>query len=302
MNNRKRQVIVASQKLFVEKGFQNTSIQDILDESHISKGTFYNYFASKNECLIAIIAKGREEADVRKHEMLIGQDPKDKNILAKQIAVLMQINRDQNLIPIFESIFHSGDPELKEVVMRFHLNELNWLAKRIVDIYGEESKPHCYDAAILTFGMIQHMLHIWKITREDSLDPVLIVKYVIQQLDAILPAQIEKGEHFLGCDLAKYLHENFKHKYVTKEYLVEQLNGFSEGLIEDDLQAGKEYTACLIKSLREETIPYYIIEAIVLPFNTSFKGTKHAAEAQEIANLIWLFIKQNNNLNILNSN
>ncbi|MGE7624457.1 TetR/AcrR family transcriptional regulator [Viridibacillus sp. NPDC096237] len=302
MNNRKRQVIVASQKLFVEKGFQNTSIQDILDESHISKGTFYNYFSSKNECLIAILAKGREEADVRKHEMLIGQDPKDKDLLAKQIAVLMQVNRDQNLIPIFESIFHSGDPELKKVMMRFHLNELNWLSMRIVDVYGEASKPHCYDAAILTFGMIQHMVHLWKITREDAIDTVQVVKYAINQLDAILPAQIEKGEYFLGCDLAKYLHQNFKHKHVTKEYLTEQLGGFSKGLIEDNLQAGKEYTTCLIKALQEENIPFYIIEAIVLPFNSSFKSTIHAAEAQEISNLLWLFLRQNNSLDTLNSN
>ncbi|MBK3496011.1 TetR/AcrR family transcriptional regulator [Viridibacillus sp. YIM B01967] len=294
MNNRKRQVIIASQKLFIKKGFQNTSIQDILDESHISKGTFYNYFASKNECLIAILAMGREQADVRKHELLIGQDPTDKDILAKQIAVLMQVNREQNLIPIFESIFHSGEPELKEVVMKFHLNELKWLTKRIVDVYGEASKPHCFDATILLFGMIQHMLHIWKLTREDALDPVQVVKYAICQLDAILPIQIANGDTFLGCDLAKYLQRNFNNKVVTKEYLLEQLEGFSEGLSEDNLQAGKEYTNCLLTSLQEEIPHYYIIEAIVLPFNSSFKGTIHAAEAQEIANHLWLYIRQQN--------
>lgn len=54
MNNRKMHVIQKAHQLFLEKGFQATSIQDILDYSGISKGTFYNYFSSKNELLISI--------------------------------------------------------------------------------------------------------------------------------------------------------------------------------------------------------------------------------------------------------
>ena len=60
MNDRKQQVLLTAQQLFVEKGFSATSVQDILDEAKISKGTFYNYFSSKNECLIAILDNGRE--------------------------------------------------------------------------------------------------------------------------------------------------------------------------------------------------------------------------------------------------
>ena len=54
MNDRKQHVIKMAHQLFIEKGFQATSIQDILDYSGISKGTFYNYFSSKSELLIAI--------------------------------------------------------------------------------------------------------------------------------------------------------------------------------------------------------------------------------------------------------
>ena len=54
MNNKKHQVLLTAQRLFIEKGFAATSVQDIINESKISKGTFYNYFSSKNECIIAI--------------------------------------------------------------------------------------------------------------------------------------------------------------------------------------------------------------------------------------------------------
>ena len=36
-------------KLFYEKGYDNTTIEDIVDDSGTSKGSFYHYF---NECFI----------------------------------------------------------------------------------------------------------------------------------------------------------------------------------------------------------------------------------------------------------
>lgn len=114
MNNRKRQVILASLKLFAQKGFHSTSIQDILDEAHISKGTFYNYFSSKKDCLVAILEIGRSDATLRKAELLIGKNLSDKSVLAAQISTIMQVNRERDLLPIFESILHSGDQELKK--------------------------------------------------------------------------------------------------------------------------------------------------------------------------------------------
>ena len=108
LNERKRKVIEAAQHLFIEKGFASASVQDILDVAKISKGTFYNYFSSKNECLIAILENGREETVMRRQELLVEKDPADKEILANQISVRQQVNRDFNLMPILEALFHSG--------------------------------------------------------------------------------------------------------------------------------------------------------------------------------------------------
>ncbi|XJZ28963.1 TetR/AcrR family transcriptional regulator [Bacillota bacterium Lsc_1132] len=41
-------------KLFVKKGFTETSIQDIVDALGVTKGTFYYYFTSKEELLMNI--------------------------------------------------------------------------------------------------------------------------------------------------------------------------------------------------------------------------------------------------------
>ena len=73
MNKRKRQIITAARELFIEKGYVETSINDIISAAQISKGTFYNHIASKSECLIAILDEGREEASNRRHELIYGE-------------------------------------------------------------------------------------------------------------------------------------------------------------------------------------------------------------------------------------
>src|SRR5699024_12468289 len=64
MNDRKRQVLRTAPRLFIENGFSMTSVQHIIDEAQLSKGTFYNYFKSKSDCLLAILHGDYDEATV----------------------------------------------------------------------------------------------------------------------------------------------------------------------------------------------------------------------------------------------
>lgn len=48
-------------KLFTEKGLKNTSIQDIVDNASVAKGTFYLYFKDKYEIRDILIVKKSEK-------------------------------------------------------------------------------------------------------------------------------------------------------------------------------------------------------------------------------------------------
>ena len=52
---RRNEILDAAQKLVYAKGYEQMSIQDILDELNISKGAFYHYFDSKQALLEAMI-------------------------------------------------------------------------------------------------------------------------------------------------------------------------------------------------------------------------------------------------------
>lgn len=47
----KNQILETAEKLFCTKGYEGTSVQDILDILHSSKGSFYHHFTSKESVL-----------------------------------------------------------------------------------------------------------------------------------------------------------------------------------------------------------------------------------------------------------
>ncbi len=57
---RKEEIVLNSLKLFSLKGYLNTSLEDILQNSRISKGGFYNYFRSKEDLFHAVVGRARK--------------------------------------------------------------------------------------------------------------------------------------------------------------------------------------------------------------------------------------------------
>ena len=54
-DERKSQIINAAEDVFTKKGFAEARMDDIAEETGLSKGTLYNYFKSKDDLIIAIL-------------------------------------------------------------------------------------------------------------------------------------------------------------------------------------------------------------------------------------------------------
>ncbi|MBP2622760.1 TetR/AcrR family transcriptional regulator [Streptococcus oricebi] len=62
MANKKEFILDKAQDLFVQQGFDKTSIVNILEATGIARGTLYYYFTSKEEIMDAIIERSLEQA------------------------------------------------------------------------------------------------------------------------------------------------------------------------------------------------------------------------------------------------
>jgi len=98
-NKRRERIIDAAWKLFREKGFAETTINDILKEAQISKGTFYYYFRSKDDLLDTL-----SEILDREYERLDHNEPEGMNCFDKlmwlnyEVHSYMEKNIDYRLL------------------------------------------------------------------------------------------------------------------------------------------------------------------------------------------------------------
>lgn len=144
-DERKIQIINAAEGVFTKKGFDEARMDDIAEETGLSKGTLYLYFKSKDDLIIAILDrmfqrefKAFEQVDVSTMNateainLFVDTVSKDVKIMLRlmpiayeflalafrnktvQKALKVYVNRYMNiLVPIIENGIASG--EFKEV-------------------------------------------------------------------------------------------------------------------------------------------------------------------------------------------
>ena len=81
---RREQILRTAEKLFYANGYEQTSVQDILDEIGISKGGFYHHFESKLDLLDSICQQRAEQsarAAQQAAEAVRGNPPAELNAL-----------------------------------------------------------------------------------------------------------------------------------------------------------------------------------------------------------------------------
>jgi AcrR family transcriptional regulator len=57
---RRNEIMDAAVKCFMEKGFHNTTMQDIYDATKLSPGAVYNYFSSKEDIVVSVLKEFRD--------------------------------------------------------------------------------------------------------------------------------------------------------------------------------------------------------------------------------------------------
>lgn len=225
MKNRKQHVIKMALQLFIEKGYQATSIQDILDFSGISKGTFYNYFSSKSELLIAIYKTIYKQIEKERNELMLGQDQANIEIFKKQLELQMLTNKKYKLITLYEEVQASNDVDLKQFIQRSRIRSLSWMFRRFIDIFGEDKKPYLLDCAIMFTGMLQHNLMYNRLANPSGERIKKVVGYSVERLVNMVNEVSESKEQLLDNQvLEKWLPgcEPNNHELISSLYKITQ--------------------------------------------------------------------------------
>lgn len=155
---RRREILVAARELFVSRGYEQTSVNDILKVVDIAKGTFYYYFSSKEEVLEAIILDIVEEGARRAENVL-----KDKSVpLVNRImmAIMAQTPEFEGSDEIKEEMHKVENTKLERLYLRAMLKRMTPVLEEPVlegierDIFHMEYPTECIESILLLGHMM----------------------------------------------------------------------------------------------------------------------------------------------------
>lgn len=116
---KREEILNAARKLFSEKGFDHTSMEEVAKAAKIAKGTVYLYFESKVVLFFEVIrfAKNRMMEQVKRiYESVLPPLEKIKQMMMIQLDFMEGY---PEYVKIFLMIHHSASDHLKESLIRF---------------------------------------------------------------------------------------------------------------------------------------------------------------------------------------
>ena len=93
---RKQDLLNIAYRMFIEKGYENASVDDIIIEAGIAKGTYYYYFESKEATLEAVIEMMIEKAENIAKAALMNPVPIPQKLAS--VVYAFQPNKDEIVI------------------------------------------------------------------------------------------------------------------------------------------------------------------------------------------------------------
>lgn len=151
----KEKITEQSVRLFEQKGYSETSIQDIVDSLGVTKGTFYYYFSSKEELLMDIQLRYIDELLEHQEGIMEDQTLNSKSKLFEVVYMSLTSIKKQGLSAkiFFREMKNLSEESLKRIMPKRDQYRLN--IERIVT-EGIERKEFRKELnpVIVTFGIL----------------------------------------------------------------------------------------------------------------------------------------------------
>jgi len=254
-------------KLFAQKGFSSTSIQEIATESNISKGAFYLHFKSKDDLLLAILEYIFETIEsgrlVFENQNL---SPREKFI--KQITAFFRtfISHKEFMIMLSKEQAIPRNEEIKKLFFKKRFESHLLYRKGLVSIYGQNMEPFSIDLALILEGLFQSYIGLL------MLEPLefeieKLSHFLMRRLDSIVK-DISSEEPFLTAEKMGRIIKNSKQFFepINVNHIIKQMRK------EIDQLENREPLEISLEVLEEEINKQFPRLPVIKGMLSNFKG------------------------------
>ena len=168
---RLQEIQMAALELFLDKGYNSTTMEDIIHATTLSKGGFYNYYKSKDEILADLVRKKnlnyiKQEVDTSNcHTM---EDVCD--VLAKAFVARMTDPTPQSRLHLMiVAEWAGGNQYFEQVYNAVERESLNYLVRAILQVFPGFDEQAARGRLLLIYR-INNTLHLVKKLYRDNME------------------------------------------------------------------------------------------------------------------------------------
>ncbi len=165
----------AALDLFAKRGFAETTVEDITNAADVGKGTFFNYFPSKDHILLAFAEMQLATLRLAVEEARQAREPLIEFVRSLTVRMTAEPARNPDLIRGLLLAF-LGSSEIRQAMRDLHVEILD-LHTQMVQIGQERGEIRddlpAAEIALFFRQTIFGTLLIWSLYGDDSLKPRL---------------------------------------------------------------------------------------------------------------------------------
>ncbi|RPF54134.1 TetR/AcrR family transcriptional regulator [Aquisalibacillus elongatus] len=253
MQDKKQQIIESSIKLFAKKGFHSTSVQQIVNEANVAKGSFYNYFESKEDLMVSIYDYYFVTIMEKMNEAKVESNP--RKVLIKQLDIYFQFLVDHK--PFLIMLLRDQVPLVDDVesfIIQMRQQNFDWSKENILAVYGEDIRPYENDAAVMLEGII-HSYSSWLVVDAETLDLDVLPRFIVNRLDDVCYGMMKNQDKTAIRDLPQV----FRHH----DLLISKIRQIIQGAISEEKDKALEALDVIEQEVTKKEPQSIIIDSMI---------------------------------------
>lgn len=163
MKSKEQDIIEAAVRLFSEKGYTATSVDEIARESGMAKASFYKFFQSKEDVLIATVLEHGRMINERIERLYAGmeQSPEQKlnGFVQLHLSMMLESKIHSILMALHDKTILQNE-KLLQACLQVEYQANRWCTDCLTDIYGEQVSIYVYDIIFMVRSLLMQYLFL----------------------------------------------------------------------------------------------------------------------------------------------
>lgn len=225
MSVTREEVVKSATRLFKERGFLSTTIQDIAEDCGIAKGSVYKYFPSKEDLFSEVFDQCHNDYfdQVDRLTRLPGLTPEEQFV--QQIILRFRYFIEyKHILVEFTELPIQQDPKFQPLRHKVRGRLIRWHSECLLHVYGEDIHPYLWDLVSIYRAILKEYL-FWIAYEEKSLSLEETAKFILDKLNVLVKHMMASNLKPLlkQASFERYLNWGLENRQGEKEQILTEL-------------------------------------------------------------------------------